>query len=187
MEHDFLSAHGRRIGTVVHGPSGSYLVETRNRAYRVEHLGRARHHAAWLHGEVGGWVTRSCAWFSGTTGRIAATACGSWASSTCGLAQGEDTPARLLAPAVTSSSVTRTLGEVSWHVGELRPVTPEVASRVPACEVRGFRERFRKRRKYGHLVAAGFPRRAAPRESPASRAGRLDSITDWPGEDAYIM
>jgi hypothetical protein len=57
IEHDFLSAHGRRIGTVVHGPSGSYLVETRNRAYRVEHLGRARHHAAWLHGEVGGWVT----------------------------------------------------------------------------------------------------------------------------------
>ena len=32
VEHDFLSAHGRRIGTVVHGPSGSYLVETRNRA-----------------------------------------------------------------------------------------------------------------------------------------------------------
>jgi hypothetical protein len=57
VEHDFLSAHGRRIGTVVHGPSGSYLVETRSRAYRVEHLGRARHHAAWLHGEVGGWVT----------------------------------------------------------------------------------------------------------------------------------
>ena len=57
VEHDFLSAHGRRIGTVVHGPSGSYLVESRNRAYRVEHLGRARHHAAWLHGEVGGWVT----------------------------------------------------------------------------------------------------------------------------------
>ena len=27
------------------------------RAYRVEHLGRARHHSAWLHGEVGGWVT----------------------------------------------------------------------------------------------------------------------------------
>jgi hypothetical protein len=57
VEHDFLSAHGRRIGTVVHGPSGSYLVESRSRAYRVEHLGRARHHAAWLHGEVGGWVT----------------------------------------------------------------------------------------------------------------------------------
>jgi hypothetical protein len=57
VEHDFLSGHGRRIGTVVHGPSGTYLVETRNRAYRVEHLGRARHHSAWLHGEVGGWVT----------------------------------------------------------------------------------------------------------------------------------
>ena len=57
VEHDFLSAHGRRIGTVVHAPSGTYLVETRNRAYRVEHLGRARHHSAWLHGEVGGWVT----------------------------------------------------------------------------------------------------------------------------------
>jgi hypothetical protein len=57
VEHDFLSAHGRRIGTVVHGPSGTYLVVTRNRAYRVEHLGRARHHSAWLHGEVGGWVT----------------------------------------------------------------------------------------------------------------------------------
>ena len=57
VEHDFLSAHGRRIGTVVHAPSGTYLVETRSRAYRVEHLGRARHHSAWLHGEVGGWVT----------------------------------------------------------------------------------------------------------------------------------
>jgi hypothetical protein len=79
VEHDFLSARGRRIGTVVHGPSGSYLVETRNRAYRVEHLGRARHHAAWLHGEVGGWVTpvlclvqrddhphrRDCVWIMG--------------------------------------------------------------------------------------------------------------------------
>ncbi|HXV56852.1 MAG TPA: hypothetical protein VD704_03205 [Gaiellaceae bacterium] len=57
IEHDFLSSRGRRIGTVAHGPSGTYLVESRNRAYRVEHLGRARHHAAWLHGEVGGWVT----------------------------------------------------------------------------------------------------------------------------------
>lgn len=57
IEHDFLNSRGRRIGTVAHGPSGAYLVESRNRAYRVEHLGRARHHAAWLHGEVGGWVT----------------------------------------------------------------------------------------------------------------------------------
>lgn len=57
IEHDFLNGHGRRIGTVVQGPSGAYLVEVRNRAYRLEHLGRARHHAAWLHGEVGGWVT----------------------------------------------------------------------------------------------------------------------------------
>jgi hypothetical protein len=57
VEHDFRGAHGRHVGTVVYGPSDSYLVETRNRAYRVEHLGRARHHAAWLHGEVGGWVT----------------------------------------------------------------------------------------------------------------------------------
>jgi len=57
IEHDFLNGHGRRIGTVVQGASGAYLVEVRNRAYRLEHLGRARHHAAWLHGEVGGWVT----------------------------------------------------------------------------------------------------------------------------------
>jgi hypothetical protein len=57
VEHDFLSAHGRHLGTVVHGPSGSYLVETRNRANRVEQLGRARHLAARLRGEVGGWVT----------------------------------------------------------------------------------------------------------------------------------
>jgi hypothetical protein len=29
VEHDFLSAHGRRIGTVVHGPLGSCLVDAR--------------------------------------------------------------------------------------------------------------------------------------------------------------
>jgi hypothetical protein len=57
VEHDVANARGRLIGTLVDGPSGAYLVEVRNRAYRREHLGRARRDAAWLHGRVGGWVT----------------------------------------------------------------------------------------------------------------------------------
>jgi hypothetical protein len=53
VEHD---AHPGR-GTLLQGPSGAYLVAVRNRAYRREHLGRARRDAARLHGRVGGWVT----------------------------------------------------------------------------------------------------------------------------------
>jgi hypothetical protein len=57
VEHNLLSAGGRPIGSLVQGPSGAYIVEVRNRAYRLEHLGRARRNASWLHGQVGGWVT----------------------------------------------------------------------------------------------------------------------------------
>jgi hypothetical protein len=57
VEHDVANATGRLIGSLVQGPSGAYIVEVRNRAYRLEHLARARRNASWLHGRVGGWVT----------------------------------------------------------------------------------------------------------------------------------
>jgi hypothetical protein len=57
VEHDVSNARGVLIGTLVQGASGAYIVEIRNRAYRDEHLRRARRDASWLHGLVGGWVT----------------------------------------------------------------------------------------------------------------------------------
>lgn len=57
VEHDVSNARGILIGTLVHGPSGAYIVQVRNRAYRLEHLRRARRDASWLHGLLGGWVT----------------------------------------------------------------------------------------------------------------------------------
>jgi hypothetical protein len=57
IEHDVSNARGMLIGTLVQGPAGAYIVEFRNRAYRLEHLRRARRDAAWLHGPVGAWVT----------------------------------------------------------------------------------------------------------------------------------
>jgi hypothetical protein len=57
VEHDVSNARGILIGSLVQGPSGAYIVEVRNRAYRLEHLRRARRDASWLHGLVGGWVS----------------------------------------------------------------------------------------------------------------------------------
>jgi hypothetical protein len=57
VEHDVSNVRGILIGTLVQGPSGSYIVQVRNRAYRLEHLRRSRRDASWLHGLVGGWVT----------------------------------------------------------------------------------------------------------------------------------
>jgi hypothetical protein len=57
ITHDVSNARGLLIGSLVQGPSGSYIVQVRNRAYRLEHLRRARRDASWLHGLVGGWVT----------------------------------------------------------------------------------------------------------------------------------
>jgi hypothetical protein len=57
VQHDVSNARGVVIGTLVQGASGAYIVEVRNRAYRLEHLRRARRDASWLHGLVGGWVT----------------------------------------------------------------------------------------------------------------------------------
>jgi hypothetical protein len=57
VDHDVANARGTLIGTLVHGPSGAYIVQVRNRAYRLEHLRHARRDAAGLHGGVGGWVT----------------------------------------------------------------------------------------------------------------------------------
>jgi hypothetical protein len=57
IDHDVSNARGTVIGTLVQGPSGAYIVQVRNRAYRLEHLRRARRDASWLHGLIGGWVT----------------------------------------------------------------------------------------------------------------------------------
>jgi hypothetical protein len=57
VEHDVSNSRGVLIGTLVQGASGAYIVQVRNRAYRLEHLRRARRDASWLHGLVGGWVT----------------------------------------------------------------------------------------------------------------------------------
>jgi hypothetical protein len=57
VDHDVANGRGTLIGTLVQGPSGAYIVQVRNRAYRLEHLRRARRDAAGLHGGVGGWVT----------------------------------------------------------------------------------------------------------------------------------
>lgn len=57
VDHDVSNERGILIGTLVQGASGAYIVQVRNRAYRLEHLRRARRDAAWLHGLVGGWVT----------------------------------------------------------------------------------------------------------------------------------
>jgi hypothetical protein len=57
VEHDVSNERGVLIGTLVKGPSGAYIVEVRNRAYRLEHLRRARRDASWLHGLVDGWVS----------------------------------------------------------------------------------------------------------------------------------
>jgi hypothetical protein len=57
IDHDVANARGTLIGTLVQGHSGAYIVQVRNRAYRLEHLRRARRDAAGLHSGVGGWVT----------------------------------------------------------------------------------------------------------------------------------
>jgi hypothetical protein len=57
VEHDVSNARGFLIGTLVKGESGAYIIHVRNRAYRLEHLRRARRDSSWLHGFVGSWVT----------------------------------------------------------------------------------------------------------------------------------
>jgi hypothetical protein len=56
VQHDVSNERGILIGTLVQGASGAYVVQVRNRAYRLEHLRRARRDASWLHGLVGSWV-----------------------------------------------------------------------------------------------------------------------------------
>jgi hypothetical protein len=57
VENDVSNERGILIGTLVRGESGAYIVHVRNRAYRLEHLRRARRDASFLHGLVDGWVT----------------------------------------------------------------------------------------------------------------------------------
>jgi hypothetical protein len=57
VEHDVVRGTSGRLDHLVVGPSGAFVVVTRHRAYRVEHLSRAKHHAARMHDELGRWVT----------------------------------------------------------------------------------------------------------------------------------
>jgi hypothetical protein len=57
VEHDVVRGTSGRLDHMVVGPIGAFVVVTRHRAYRVEHLSRAKHHAARMHSELGRWVT----------------------------------------------------------------------------------------------------------------------------------
>jgi hypothetical protein len=57
VEHDVSNSRGIVIGSLVQGGSGAYIIAVRNRAYRLEHLRRARRDATWLHSLLGGWVS----------------------------------------------------------------------------------------------------------------------------------
>jgi hypothetical protein len=56
-EHDVIRGTSGRLDHLVVGPSGAFVVVTRHRAYRLEHLSRAKHHATRMHSELGRWVT----------------------------------------------------------------------------------------------------------------------------------
>jgi hypothetical protein len=57
VEHDVVRGTSGRLDHLVHGPGGAFVVVTRHRAYRLEHLSRAKHHAARMHSELERWVT----------------------------------------------------------------------------------------------------------------------------------
>lgn len=56
-EHDVVRGTSGRLDHLVVGPGGAFVVVTRHRAYRLEHLSRAKHHAARMHSELDRWVT----------------------------------------------------------------------------------------------------------------------------------
>ena len=57
VEHDVVRGTSGRLDHLVVGPTGAFVVVTRHRAYRLEHLSRAKHHAARMHSELERWVT----------------------------------------------------------------------------------------------------------------------------------
>jgi hypothetical protein len=57
VEHDVVRGTSGRLDHLVVGPGGAFVVVTRHRAYRLEHLSRAKHHATRMHSELDRWVT----------------------------------------------------------------------------------------------------------------------------------
>ena len=55
--HDVEQAGEGNIDHIVSGPNGVYLIETKARSYRNEHLVKAKRQAAKLHDKLGVWVT----------------------------------------------------------------------------------------------------------------------------------
>jgi Nuclease-related domain len=55
--HDIERPREANLDHVVSGPNGVFLIETKDRRYEDRHLGRVKGQAAWLHDQVGVWVT----------------------------------------------------------------------------------------------------------------------------------
>lgn len=57
LMHDIKPEHGANIDHVASGPTGVYLIETKERRYEEAHLSRVKSQARWLHDQLGVWVT----------------------------------------------------------------------------------------------------------------------------------
>ncbi len=55
--HDVKPDGEANIDHIASGPNGVYVVETKARRYDAQHLPRVKRQAAWLHDELGAWVT----------------------------------------------------------------------------------------------------------------------------------
>ncbi len=55
--HDIERPGEANLDHIVSGPNGVFLIETKARRYEERHLGRVKHQARWLHGQLGVWVT----------------------------------------------------------------------------------------------------------------------------------
>ena len=55
--HDIGRPGEANLDHIASGPNGVYLIETKDRRYEDRHLGRVKGQAAWLHDQVGVWVT----------------------------------------------------------------------------------------------------------------------------------
>jgi hypothetical protein len=55
--HDLPQKHAGNIDHLVSGPSGVYMIETKNRRYQRSDLRKAKRQAAMLRDELGVWVT----------------------------------------------------------------------------------------------------------------------------------
>jgi hypothetical protein len=55
--HDIERPGAANFDHIASGPNGVFLIETKDRRYEDRHLARVKGQAAWLHDQVGVWVT----------------------------------------------------------------------------------------------------------------------------------